>query len=55
MKLVRGIILNLLLSICMFPVVCQAAQVKSASNSKNEIPRGMNQGELHNAVLYIIY
>lgn len=51
MKLVRGIILILLLSICMFPVVCQAAQVKSAGNSKNEIPRGMNQGELHNAVM----
>jgi CHASE3 domain sensor protein len=50
MKLVRGIILILLLSICIFPEVCQAAQVKSAGNSKND-PIGMNQEELHNAIM----
>lgn len=51
MKLVRGSILTLLLTIYIFPAVCQAAQVKSANNSKNKIPRGMNQDELHNAVM----
>jgi hypothetical protein len=50
MKLVHGIILILLLSICIFPEVCQAAQVKSAGYSKND-PIGMNQEELHNAIM----